>query len=92
MRIGNSNTIFTGVTGAVASDLLNNKVFAVKADGTFIIKVLDDSLDFGTDKIKESYEFDKSMYNSQFKESFLYERKLQNRNQVCPGCLRAQKR
>lgn len=62
MRIGNSNTIFTGVTGAIASDLLNNKVFAVKADGTFIIKVLDASLDFGTDKIKESYEFDKSMY------------------------------
>lgn len=65
MRIGNSNTIFTDetVTDAVASDILNNKVFAVKVDGKFFIKVLDNTYDWtNAETIKEIYDFDKTLY------------------------------
>lgn len=65
MRIGNSNTIFTDQTVAdnVASDILNNKVFAVNANSKFLIKVLDNNYDWtNAETIKEIYDFDKTMY------------------------------
>lgn len=64
MRVGNGNTIFTGssVTDATASDLLNNRVYAVKSSGEFLITVLGGTYTIGEDKVLESYEFDKSMY------------------------------